>query len=101
MARIISVVRYDITKNNNVTTALVKSRFSSMMDAQVYIKDLANRSYLPVLKQTKNTLTLDKWTSIKGAQRMIIFFKIVKSTSIPLNPKEVEKIKEEVFIKES
>ena len=98
MTRMISVVRYDITKNN-VTTALVK-RFSSMMDAQLYIKDLANRSYLSVLKQTKNTLTLDKWTSIKGAQRMIIFFKIVKSTSIPLNPKEVEKIKEEVFIKE-
>lgn len=98
MARIISVVRYDITKNN-VTTGLVKSRFSSMMDAQLYIKDLANRSYLPVLKQTKNTLTLDKWTSIKGAQRMIVLFKIVKSASIPLNPKEVEKIKEEVFTK--
>ena len=98
MAQMISIVRYDITKNN-VTTGLVKSRFSSMMDAQLYIKDLANRSYLPILKQTKNTLTLDKWTSIQGAQRMIIFFKIVKSASIPLNPKEVEKIKEEVFIK--
>ena len=100
MAQTISVVRYDITKNN-VTTALVTSRFSSMMDAQLYIKDLANISYLPILKQTKNTLTLDKWTSIKGAQRMIVLFKIVKSASIPLNPKEVEKIKEEVFIKES
>lgn len=99
MAQMISVVRYDITKNN-VTTGLVKSRFSSMMDAQLYIKDLANRSYLPVLKQTKNTLTLDKWTSIKGAQRMIVLFKIVKSASIPLNPKEVKKIKEEVFTKE-
>lgn len=98
MAQIISVVRYDITKNN-VTTALVKSRFSSMMEAQLYIKGLANSSYLPVLKQTKNTLTLDKWTSIKGAQRMIVLFKIVKSASIPLNPKEVEKIKEEVFTK--
>lgn len=95
----ISVVRYDITKNN-VTSGLVKSRFSSMMDAQLYIKDLANRSYLPVLKQTKNTLTLDKWTSIKGAERMIVLFKIVKSASIPLNPKEVKKIKEEVFTKE-
>lgn len=72
MAQIISVVRYDITKNN-VTTALVKSRFSSMMEAQLYIKGLANSSYLPILKLTKNTLTLDKWTSIKGAQRMIIF----------------------------
>ena len=100
MAHMISVVRYDITKNN-VTSALVKSGFSSMMDAQLYIKDLANRSYLPILKQTKNTLTFDKWTSIKGAQRMIVLFKIVKSASIPLNPKEVEKIKEEVFIKES
>lgn len=100
MAQMISVVRYDITKNN-VTSGLVKSRFSSMMDAQLYIKDLANRSYLPVLKQTKNTLTLDKWTSIKGAERMIVLFKIVKSASIPLNPKEVKKIKEEVFIKES
>ena len=100
MAQMISVVRYDITKNN-VTIALVKSRFSSMMDAQLYMKDLANRSYLPILKQTKNTLTLDKWTSIKGAQRMIVLFKIVKSASILLNPKEVEKIKEEVFIKES
>lgn len=100
MAQMISVVRYDITRNN-VTTGLVKSRFSSMMDAQLYIKDLANRSYLPILKQTKNTLTLDKWTSIKGAQRMIVLFKIVNSASIPLNPKEVEKIKEEVFIKES
>lgn len=99
MAQMISVVRYDITKNN-VTTGLVKSRFSSMMDAQLYIKNLANRSYLPVLKQTKNTLTLDKWTSIKGAQRMIVLFKIVKSASIPLNPKEVKKIKEEVFTKE-
>lgn len=99
MAQMITVVRYDITKNN-VTTGLVKSRFSSMMDAQLYIKDLANRSYLPVLKQTKNTLTLDKWTSIKGAQRMIVLFKIVKSASIPLNPKEVKKIKEEVFTKE-
>lgn len=99
MAQMISVVRYDITKNN-VTTGLVKSRFSSMMDAQLYIKDLANRSYLPVLKQTKNTLTLDKWTSIKGAQRMIVLFKIVKSASIPLNPKEVKKIKKEVFTKE-
>lgn len=99
MAQMISVVRYDITKNN-VTSGLVKSRFSSMMDAQLYIKDLANRSYLPVLKQTKNTLTLDKWTSIKGAQRMIVLFKIVKSASIPLNPKEVKKIKEEVFTKE-
>ena len=99
MAQMISVVRYNITKNN-VTTGLVKSRFSSMMDAQLYIKDLANRSYLPVLKQTKNTLTLDKWTSIKGAQRMIVLFKIVKSASIPLNPKEVKKIKEEVFTKE-
>lgn len=99
MAQMISVVRYDITKNN-VTTGLVKSRFSSMMDAQLYIKDLANRSYLPVLKQTKNTLTLDKWTSIKDAQRMIVLFKIVKSASIPLNPKEVKKIKEEVFTKE-
>lgn len=99
MTQMISVVRYDITKNN-VTTGLVKSRFSSMMDAQLYIKDLANRSYLPVLKQTKNTLTLDKWTSIKGAQRMIVLFKIVKSASIPLNPKEVKKIKEEVFTKE-
>lgn len=99
MAQMISVVRYDITKNN-VTTGLVKSRFSSMMDAQLYIKDLANRSYLPVLKQTKNTLTLDKWTSIKSAQRMIVLFKIVKSASIPLNPKEVKKIKEEVFTKE-
>lgn len=99
MAQIISVVRYDITKND-VTTGLVKSRFSSMMDAQLYIKDLANRSYLPVLKQTKNTLTLDKRTSIKGAQRMIVLFKIVKSASIPLNPKEVKKIKEEVFTKE-
>lgn len=99
MAQMISVVRYDITKNN-VTTGLVKSRFSSMMDAQLYIKDLANRSYLPVLKQTKNTLTLDKWTSIKGAQRMIVLFKIVKSANIPLNPKEVKKIKEEVFTKE-
>lgn len=99
MAQMISVVRYDITKNN-VTTGLVKSRFSSMMNAQLYIKDLANRSYLPVLKQTKNTLTLDKWTSIKGAQRMIVLFKIVKSASIPLNPKEVKKIKEEVFTKE-
>lgn len=99
MAQMISVVRYDITKNN-VTTGLVKSCFSSMMDAQLYIKDLANRSYLPVLKQTKNTLTLDKWTSIKGAQRMIVLFKIVKSASIPLNPKEVKKIKEEVFTKE-
>lgn len=99
MAQMISVVRYDITKNN-VTTGLVKSRFSSMMDAQLYIKDLANRSYLPVLKQTKNTLMLDKWTSIKGAQRMIVLFKIVKSASIPLNPKEVKKIKEEVFTKE-
>ena len=99
MAQTISVVRYDITKNN-VTTALVKSRFSSMMDAQLYIKDLANRSYLPVLKQTKNTLTFDKWTSIKGTQRMIVLFKIVKSASIPLNPKEVEKIKEELFVKE-
>lgn len=98
MAQMISVVRYDITKNN-VTTGLVKSRFSSMMDAQLYIKDLANRSYLPILKQTKNTLTLDKWTSIKGAQRMIVLFKIVKSASIPLNPKEVEKIKEEGFTK--
>ena len=88
MAQMISIVRYDITKNN-VTTGLVKSRFSSMMDAQLYIKDL------------ENTLTLDKWTSIKGAQRMIVLFKIVKSASIPLNPKEVEKIKEEVFIKES
>lgn len=38
MAQMISVVRYDITKNN-VTTGLVKSRFSSMMDAQLYIKD--------------------------------------------------------------
>lgn len=99
MAQMISVVRYDITKNN-ITSGLVKSRFSSMMDAQLYIKDLANRSYLPVLKQTKNTLTLDKWTSIKGAQRMIVLFKIVKSASIPLNPKEVKKIKEEVFTKE-
>lgn len=99
MAQMISVVRYYITKNN-VTTGLVKSRFSSMMDAQLYIKDLANRSYLPVLKQTKNALTLDKWTSIKGAQRMIVLFKIVKSASIPLNPKEVKKIKEEVFTKE-
>lgn len=99
MAQMISVVRYDISKNN-VTSGLVKSRFSSMMDAQLYIKDLANRSYLPVLKQTKNTLTFDKWTSIKGAQRMIVLFKIVKSASIPLNPKEVKKIKEEVFTKE-
>lgn len=98
MAQIISVVRYDITKNN-VTTALVKSRFSSMMDTQLYIKDLANRSYLPVLKQTKNTLTLDKWTNNMDAQRMIVLFKIVKSASIPLNPKEVEKIKEEVITK--
>lgn len=32
---------------------------------------------------------------------MIVLFKIVKSASIPLNPKEVKKIKEEVFIKES
>lgn len=100
MAQMISVVRYDITKNN-VTTGLVKSRFPSMMDAQLYIKNLANRSYLPVLKQTKNTLTLDKWTNNMGTQRMIVLFKIVKSASIPLNPKEVEKIKEEVFIKES
>lgn len=99
MAQMISVVRYDITKNN-VTTTLVKSRFSSMMDAQLYIKDLTNRSYLPILKQTKNTLTLDKWTNNMGAQRMIVLFKIVKSASIPLNPKEVKKIKEEVFIKE-
>lgn len=100
MAQMISVVRYDITKNN-VAAGFVKSRFSSMMDAQLYIKDLANRSYLPVLKQTKNTLTLDKWTNNMGAQRVIVLFKIVKSTSIHLNPKEVEKIKEEVFIKES
>ena len=98
MAQMISVVRYDITKNN-VTTGLVKSCFSSMMDAQLYIKDLANRSYLPILKQTKNTLTLG--TNNMGAQRMIVLFKIVKSASIPLNPKEVEKVKEEVFIKES
>ena len=100
MAQMISVVRYDITKNN-VTAGLIKSRFSSMMDAQLYIKDLANRSYLPVLKQTKNTLTLGTWTCNKGAQRMIVLFKIVKSASIPLNPREVEKIKEQVFIKES
>ena len=100
MAQIISVVRYDITKNN-VTTGFVNRRFSSMMDAQLYITALANRSYLPILKQTKNTLTLDKWTNIKGAQRMVIFFKIVKSANIPSNPKEVERIKEEVFIKES
>lgn len=100
MAQMISVVRYSITKNN-VTTVLVKSRFSSMMDAQLYIKDLANRSYLPVLKQTKNTLMLGNWTNNMGAQRMIVLFKIVKSANIPLNPKEVEKIKEEVFFKES
>lgn len=100
MAQMISVVRYNITKNN-VTTGLVKSCFSSVMDAQLYIKDLANRSHFPVLKQTKNTLTIDKWTINMGAQRMIVLFKIVKSANIPLNPKEVEKIKEEVFIKES
>lgn len=99
MAQIISVVRYGITKNY-VTSVLVKSGFSSMMDAQLYIKDLANRSYLPVLKQTKNTLTLGKWTNDMDAQRMIVLFKIVKSASIPLNPKEVKKIKEEVFTKE-
>lgn len=101
MAQMISVVRYDITKNN-VTTGLVKSRFSSMMDAQLYIKTLANNAYFPILKQTKNTLALNKWTkNTDGIQRMIMFFKIIKSASIPLNPKEIEKIKEELFIKES
>ena len=43
MAQMISVVRYDITKNN-VTTGLVKSRFYKMMDSQHYIKEFANRS---------------------------------------------------------
>ena len=100
MAQTISVVRYDITKNN-VMIGLVKSSFASMMDAQLYIKDLTNRTYLPILKQTKNTLALNKWTkNTDSIQRMIMFFKIIKSASIPLNPREVEKIKEELFIKE-
>lgn len=101
MAQTISVVRYDVTKNN-ITTIVVKSRFSSMMEAQLYIKTLANNAYFPILKQTKNTLALNKWTkNTDGIQRMIMFFKIIKSANIPLNPKEIEKIKEELFIKES
>lgn len=101
MVQTISVVRYDVTRNN-VTTVVVKNNFSSMTEAQLYIKALANNAYFPILKQTKNTLALNKWTkNTNGIQRMIMFFKIIKSASIPINPKEIEKIKEELFIKES
>ena len=93
MAQKISVVRYVITKSN-VTTALMY-RFLSMADAQLYIKELAGRAYYPILKRTKNTLMLDK------GMGNIMFFKVVKAANIPLNPKEIEKIKEELFIKES
>lgn len=94
MNNTIKIAKYEITKTS-IQMSITKS-FTSITDAQMYLKDMKERALkrnFSISKSTKNNLLID----LRQSGNKMWLFTISKQVSTPINPKNVRETQENYF----